>query len=257
MDTIIEGELTLRDQKAYRLAMDYLLGQKGVKPDLVNKYLKGPTHPQSLPLIYKGLLITGQNTNMMPQVIGKSIGGIDSLEPLLCGFEPRKVVEKYEGDWELVLDDIISKLNPRGKVRKGKGGLWTRYCKTITSGAAFLSQFDDAVDFYKWVDFFDNDKRARPALPMLLSYEIDGLGFPLACDFLKEMGYLNFGKPDVHIKIIFVELSLCWSNEDYKVFKAICRVAKNVGVTPYNVDKLFWLVASGNFYLDGINIGQN
>jgi hypothetical protein len=33
------------------------------------------------------------------------------------------------------------------------------------------------------------------------------------------------------------------------VFKAVARVASNVGVTPYNVDKLFWLIGSG-FYED-------
>jgi hypothetical protein len=68
---------------------------------------------------------------------------------------------------------------------------------------------------------------------------------------------MNFGKPDVHIKTIFMELALCGSNNDYMVFNAICRVARNVGRTPYAVDKLFWLVASGNFYLDGIKIGQH
>jgi hypothetical protein len=32
------------------------------------------------------------------------------------------------------------------------------------------------------------------------------------------------------------------------VFKAVARVASNVDVTPYNVDKLFWLIGSGYFY---------
>jgi hypothetical protein len=27
-------------------------------------------------------------------------------------------------------------------------------------------------------------------------------------------------------------------------------VARNVGVTPYNVDKLLWLIGSGDFYED-------
>jgi hypothetical protein len=34
------------------------------------------------------------------------------------------------------------------------------------------------------------------------------------------------------------------------VFKAVARVALNVGVTPYNVDKLFWLIGSGHVYED-------
>ncbi len=92
---------------------------------------------------------------------------------------------------------------------------------------------------------------------MLLSYEIDGFGFPLACDFIKELGYWDFGKPDVHLKKIFAALQLSPTENDYQVFKAIVRVARSVGVTSYNVDKLFWLIGSGNFYLDKIKVGQH
>jgi hypothetical protein len=192
---------------------------------------------------------------MGPQVIGQAIGGVDKLNSLLSGFEPNGVIEKYSGDWEAVLDDIVTHLKPRGKIRKEPRSLWPRFCKTIISGAEFLAQFDDATDFYHWVDIFDRDDRARPALPMLLSYEIDGIGFPLACDFIKDLGYLDFGKPDIHIKKIFVGLKLSQSENDYQVFKAILRVAKSAGVTPYNVDAIFWLIGSGNFYRDGIKVG--
>ena len=34
------------------------------------------------------------------------------------------------------------------------------------------------------------------------------------------------------------------------MFKAVGRLARNAGVTPYNVDKLFWLIGSGYFYED-------
>ena len=47
------------------------------------------------------------------------------------------------------------------------------------------------------------------------------------------------------------------SEEDYQVFKAIIRVAKNVGVTPFNVDALFWLVGSGNFHRDNFRVRTN
>ena len=64
------------------------------------------------------------------------------------------------------------------------------------------------------------------------------------------LGYENFSKPDVHIKDIFQGLGLCpWGSSDYEVFKAVARVARNAGVTPYSVDRLFWLIGSG--YLHG------
>ncbi len=107
------------------------------------------------------------------------------------------------------------------------------------------------------MDFFDEEERARPALPMLLAQEIEGFGFVLACDFFKGLGYENFSKPDVHVKDIFWAIGLSpWGTSDYEVFKAVARVARNVNVTPYNVDKLFWLIGSGNFYEDP-DIGNN
>jgi hypothetical protein len=55
----------------------------------------------------------------------------------------------------------------------------------------------------------------------------------------------------VHVKDIFGSLWLCPPGAgDYEVFKAVGRLARNAGVTPYNVDKLFWLIGSGTFYED-------
>jgi hypothetical protein len=152
-----------------------------------------------------------------------------------------------------VLDDVVGQLEPRGSIRRTTRSISPQYCRTVLSAAKFLSQLESAEEFYGWVASFDGlDERARPALPMLLDTEIAGLGFPLACGFIKELGYENFSKPDVHVKDIFWAIGLCpWGTSDYEVFKAVARVARNVGVTPYNVDKLFWLlIGSGNFYED-------
>ena len=55
----------------------------------------------------------------------------------------------------------------------------------------------------------------------------------------------------MHVKDIFGSLWLCPPGAgDYGVFKAVGRLARNAGVTPYNVDKLFWLIGSGYFYND-------
>jgi thermostable 8-oxoguanine DNA glycosylase len=246
------------DKQVYLLAKEYLLSLEKITSELLEKYLVPPEGgPKTLSEIYIRMLESAQNAGMGPKVIGEAMGGLEKLRPLLLEFEPRSVVAKYGNDWARVLDDIVVTIKPKGKVRKTPRSLWPRFCKTIVSGAKFLAQFETADDFGKWVDFFDRDERARPSLPMLLQYEIDGFGFPLACDFLKEIGYANFGKPDVHLKAIFAELKLSETRKDYDVFKAIVRVAKNAGVTPYNVDKLFWLIGSGKFYFDHLFVGRH
>ena len=245
-----------RDQRIYLLAKEYLAQFKdeGVTTELLEKYLRYSEinpRPNTIQEIYKRILESAQNANMKSGVIGGAIGGIDKLSVVLCSFQPKAVINKYRSGWEQILDDIEKHLKPRGKMRRNPNSIWPHYCKTILSAAVFISQFVTADDFYRWVDFFDQDERARPALPMLLSCEIDGFGFALASDFLKELGYVNFAKPDIHIKDIFTGLELCPSKvNDYQVFRAVIRVAENVGVTPYNVDKLFWLIGSGKFYDD-------
>jgi thermostable 8-oxoguanine DNA glycosylase len=250
-----------RDKKAYELAKKYLLklGVEGVTPELLEKYLSLSEirpRPDSIAGVYQRLLESAQNANMRAGVVGGAIGGVDKLGAVLFKFDPVSVMEKYTAGWEQVLDEIEEHLKPRGKIRRAPRSIWPRYCRTIISGARFLAQFATADDFYSWVDFFDQDDRARPALPMLLSHEIYGFGFPLACDFLKELGYVNFAKPDVHLKKIFRGLELCPEKaKDYQVFNAIVRVAKHAGVAPYSVDKLFWLIGSGYFY-DDKHIGR-
>jgi len=165
--------------------------------------------------------------------------------------EVSQVLEKYRSGWEGVLEDIVAQLNPRGSMHRTSRSIWPRYCRSVLSGARFLSRFSTADDFYRWVDLFDEDERARPALPLLLAQEIEGFGFALACDLLNGLGYENFSKPDVHVKDIFGGLGLCAEGAgDYEVFWAVGRLARNAGVTPYNADKLFWLVGSGYFYDD-------
>jgi hypothetical protein len=184
---------------------------------------------------------------MKPKVIGGAIGGIGKLSVVLYGFNPRKVLRKYD-DWKSIFVQIKKRLNPTGKVRRTSRGEWPKYCKTILSAALFVEQFKSADDFYRWVDFFNKDDRPRASLPMLIDQEIEGIGFALSCDLLKELGYAKFPKPDVHLRDIFTKLKLCGNKiNTYQLFKAIVRLAKNAKVSPYNADKVFWLIGSGKF----------
>ena len=250
------------DKFVYAEAKNFLLDLciAGVDSLLIEKYLS-PTslqpRPDSIPKIYERILESAQNANMKAGVIGRAIGGIENLSHVLFRFDPEKVLRKYDNDWEKLLDDIQREIHPTGKIRRTNRSIWPQYCRTILSGAEFISQFVSAADFFEWVDFFDQDNRARPSLPMLLSREIFGFGFALGCDFLKEMGYVNFPKPDVHLRDIFQGIGLCVEKpDDYTLFKSIIRVSLHAQVTPYNADKIFWLIGSGYFY-DDPQIGNN
>lgn len=240
-----------RDREAYRLARAYTLGLGSglVTAEVLQTYLS----PKPLGLggrpmrdVFHRLLLSARNRNMMASVIPDAF--VDSLGPLLGDFSPDAVSQRFASSDDL-LDKIILELRPTGKLRRSRGGLWPLFTRAALSGARFLAQFEDGPEFIAWVHVFDEDHRKRAALPMLLSQEIDGFGFALACDFLKELGFINFAKPDVHVKAIVEGLSLSVQPaNDYTVFKAVARIAANCETTPYDVDKLFWLVGSGRFY---------
>ena len=161
------------DRAAYALAKDFLWrsgAERGVTPELIEKYLHlSRPRPESVAGLYERMLESAQSGNMNAGVVGGSIGGVGNLGPVLCDFDPARVLEKYPSGWEGVLDDIVAQLGPRGNVSRTPRSIWPRYCRSILSGARFLSRFSSAEEFYGWVDFFGQDERARPALPMLLA----------------------------------------------------------------------------------------
>ncbi len=249
----------------YNFAYNYLLSKERVTDELIRKHLVSEYQkPDKINTIYKQLCTSAQNRQMSNKVIGQSIGGIEKLKTVLFDFDPKQVASTYsKTDKERLLKTIIEQLKPKGEIRNTNRSLWPQFCQSVIDSAHFLQEFEKSKDFYNWADFFANDSRAKPALPLMISIEITGIGFPLACDFLKELGYVQYGKPDVHLKEIFKELNLIDPKEksatkqDYQTLKLIDQIASENNVTPFEVDKIFWLIGSGNFYLSEINIGRN
>ena len=246
------------EAKAFLLSFDQVY-QEDLDRHLVAEHEK----PHDLKVIYERLCESAQNRQMSSKVIGGSIGGINNLRKVLFDFSPIKVAKHYKRtDSDLLLKEIINKLNPSGQIRTGNRSLWPQYCKSIIDSAYFLKAFETADKFYDWAEFFAKDSKAKPALPLMISVEITGLGFPLACDFLKELGFNEYGKPDIHLKDIFKALRIIDPLEkssfkqDYSTLKAIDKIAYENNVTSYAVDKIFWLIGSGNFYLTNKNIGR-
>jgi thermostable 8-oxoguanine DNA glycosylase len=250
-------------------AFEFLLSSEQINEDILCEHLQAgeeiKENIDTLDDVFYRLMISLQNANMKAKVIGGSLetekypDGILRLRNMLI--KNLNSMNDFENEEEL-LRKIFNELNPNSSRSveehvKDNRSIWYRYVKSLFSAKAFLEQFSDLNDFKKWIDFFDHDNRARSALPMILSEEIYGMGFALACDFLKEIGYTNFGKPDVHIKDIFYQLGLSQNKKDYFVLKDIVRVAEHNDKSPYYIDKLFWLIGSGNFYLKGIKIKKS
>lgn len=246
--------LAERDAYFFNKAKQFLIEQtpESITTEIVDSYLSVPLPTKNtfeLNDIYYRLLVSAQNANMKAGVIGGSIKGVENLKHILMEFNPKIVLEKYQGREEQLLNDIVENLSPNGQIRRKESSLWPKYCRTIVSSALFINQFSDSTDFFEWANNLYKDKKTYAALPMLIEAEVYGIGFPLACDFLKELGYVGYGKPDTHTKQIFSSLKMINKNDsNYQILKSIVRIADNANVTPYCVDKVFWLIGSGAFY---------
>lgn len=223
-------------------------------PDLdLEKYLEHKSKFENILDVHRRLIESLPNRNRMASVIGFS-GREKEMRSILFGYNPAKILGAYKNADEL-LEKFRNKFNLQNA--QGKRSLWRRFSEGIISGSNFMASFKDKDDFDGFIKTFARNKYTKAALPMLLSEEIKGFGFALACDFLKELGYRDYPKPDDHLIKIFHELGLSESAEQYEVYKSIIEMAEIVGEDAYTVDKIFWLISSGRFYLDNVKTGRN
>jgi hypothetical protein len=261
------GKREINEGAIYKAAIAFLLSQrgKGITRELLDCFFKqddqGKKKPDSLSGIYLTLLKSAQNAQGKSKIIGKSLGeeGVERLGAVLNNFDPCYVKENFTR-WEELFDTIKIKLRPRGKMRKGPHSTWPNYCQTIIDSANFLSGFKSAEEFYRFIDPFANhrDPHVYLAVPILIDDAIKGIGFALACDFLMALGYQNYGKPDIHIKTILSKLGVCNSEDhDYDFSLALDRIATKARVSPRKVDRVLWLIGSGDFRECTDSIGKN
>ena len=203
--------------------------------------------PKDLNELFKNMLMHAQNRQGMP----KSIGEIENIREFLFNFEPKEVY-KYYNTWEEIFNKIENNYKPPGRMDiTNTRSYWVIFCKSIYSISKYLSRFSSLEDYNVYVNQFINSKNVDSliSLPLLLSEEIFGYRFALACDFFKENISPEFIKPDTHINKIFKGIGICKQNDtDFEVYRNVVKFSHQADKKPYWVDKLFWLVGSKTFY---------
>lgn len=246
----------MKEREYLAAAREYLLSFDEVTEQMIDRHLSEwkERKPISLNGLFRAFIMHAQNRQGMPN----AIGDIDNLSEILFDFSPSDILSKYVS-WEDLFDAIQSSgYTPPGRMQRNNNkNYWVIYCKAIISIAKFLSSYKALQEFDDFVSGFLTNEYSRLALPLLLEKEIFGFGFALACDCLKENGYPQFIKPDTHLNDISRGLGITEATSDYHVFKDVEAYCKRNSILPYEVDKLFWLVGSGRFYLFGIKINSS
>lgn len=238
-------------------AKRYLLAFPGVSDEILESHLAYPADkcPRTKNELFKRIIVHGQNRQQMP----RSIGDIQKLTGALFDFDAAEVCRQYHR-WEDIFDFVQMSCKPPGRmVRENPHNFWVIFCKTILSAAIFVSRFDSIGHFNAYAEGFISDNPdVRLGLPLVLKEEIFGYQFALACDFVKENVSPFFVKTDVHIRDIFRGIGISAANaSDVQIFRDAVLFADSVKWKPYAIDKLFWLVGSGNFYLNNIRVRTN
>ncbi len=232
----------------FNIGKEYLLGFDQVTEKMIDSQLNEwkSRKVNTLPDVYKAILNCAKNRQGMPNSIGK----IENIQHLLFDFDHKKVLAKYVA-WDALFDSIDQdEYTPPGRMEKyNNKNFWVIYCKAIVSVAEFLQLFDKYDDFDKFIKGFWASEYTKLSLPLILSENIFGFGFALACDFIKENISPDFLKPDTHIRDIAIGLGLTKSKNDFVVYRDVEAYCRKINKLPYEVDKLFWLIGSGNFYL--------
>ncbi len=249
--------MTDKNIRIYRMAEEYL---DGIKPAgiVLEKYFLGDSRDfSSLKDVYVQFISSAQNYQSMPKVI-KFDERKERIAELVYGFDYRRIKDVSAED---LYQTFRREFNAGGA--DSLRNCWHKWSRSVVDSAKFVSEFSDVEDFTTFVGRFDYNVSTRMALPLLISNKICGVGFALACDTLKELGFTNYPKPDVHMMEVFSALGLS-KHDPISTFEAIARMSEDCeredsGITPYKVDKTFWLICSGRFYLENpeINIGRH
>ena len=240
----------------YKCAQDFLnkiiSSNSGLNQSVLEKHLQQESKFENILDANCRLIESLANRNMMAQVIGFKKRE-KKLQAILFNYDPGRILDNYK-DAEALLKVFKDKFGLRNV--HNKRSLWRKFSEGIISGSKFIASFKDKDEFDSFIKNFAMNKYTKAALPMLLSKEIKGFGFALACDFLKELGYRDYPKPDRHLIKIFYDLKLSDSAEPYEVYKSIIEMAETVREDAYTIDKIFWLISSGRFYLVDIEAGR-
>ncbi len=212
-----------------------------------------------------------QNSGMMHNSIrfNESEERYFHIKNALYNFDCEKALEKYLSWRELynALTDDGELDNGTQKDKDEKGTNWGKYAKGLYSGIEFLIKENGVETIHSLCDEPKTKEELEGKIKELKNIEnrVFGLGFALTCDWLKECGCTWLAKPDIHIKTVCSAIdgrngAEMMSDTDVIRFMYDLSDAvrdKHPDATAYKIDKIIWLICTGNFYLQKDRIGRD
>lgn len=219
---------------------------------LIEEDIKNSIKNQSNDLIFKRLVFSIHNANW------KAVSQETFWNRNYKNYE--KAFYNYDANYSSKL--TLKDLKDKGLINSDKK---LQYCIDAAKFVIELENFSksDAISFFKKFAYNGSSVYERWALINIIAQSVNGIGTALACDFLKETGFLNYGKPDVHVKRIFERIGIIdyfneitvYSNKDFFIFRILDILAQKSEKSLFEIDKILWLFATGFNNSSGKAIG--
>lgn len=261
------------------------------KIDIDNRTIQRYLQPLSkleevtLQSLFLRLISSAANANMLSNVIEFADRKNRELEIAREGSRKDRILEAISGHGELAtqlftdevfktylrtlvdfdIETAFANLKEKGLVKGDGKVLWHRWLNSVKDAAAFVLRYESGQTFVQHFSTISPDFLF--AGPLIIQRYITGIGFALACDALKELGFTQYVKPDTHINDVFIDLKLAKPsknnlNKQLNVFDAAITLVQTINsglppekhITAYELDKIIWLCCSGNFYQEGITV---
>lgn len=243
-----------------------LLSQKVASRRLTDDELNRYFIPEGIALgqnYFERLASSLQNSGMMHNSIRFNDSALryEHIKSVLCQFDFQQVQRRYS-----TVDQLYLALTNNGTMdngtKKTKETNWQKYAKGLFDGVQFLANGgSDTIRTLCQEPATLQDFCAKIQVLKTIKQSIHGLGFPLTCDWLKECGCQWLAKPDVHIQVV---CSAIVGREltDMETIETVFELSKQIqqvypDATAYKIDKVIWLICTGNFYMQNDGIGRD
>lgn len=170
-----------------------------------------------------------------------------AIDTILCNFKLNTVRAKYGNDVEELWKDLCSQCVPDSE--QSPKGAWYKFARNIITLGAYLSEFSDIDELYQEFEKAESPEE-KIKLVNKVSAQVSQWGFAMASNWIKDMGMTGYCKPDQHIRAIIDGIYQTGDNMK-TVFKKVIEVANQCNVSPFKLDRVLFLVGSGDFYGQG------
>lgn len=135
--------------------------------------------------------------------------------------------------------------------------VWLSYANSICGMAQYLSKFKNTEDMYNYFDKFQTPSEKNKLINEVSQQSRIiktkwSWGFALSANWLKDIGMIDYCKPDIQVTNCLNSLGLC-SKTNTVVFKTLVNIAEDSKkydktASAFKLDRIIWLIGSGDFY---------